>query len=104
PRRTARCSKGFSNSRREERQRICRTSPTASLPDNLAAFCSGGSLAPPGEPALAPEEGLTARGVTRAVLFAAAWREWHQRTNPFCHFLEQGLLIASGANRRKSEN
>ncbi len=59
----------------------------------LAAFFSGGSLAPPHAPPVAPGEHLTAKAVAGAVIFAAVATEPEKAPEKFQHFLAQGREV-----------
>jgi len=58
-----------------------------------AAFFSGGSLAPPEAPAVAPGPYLTAKAVTSAVILAAVSKEPEKAPEKFRAFLDQGLDV-----------
>jgi hypothetical protein len=66
-----------------------------------ACFWSGGSLAPPDLPAVAPAEHLTARVVAASILLAAVRTEPARAPDKYRQFLQLGLDVASGANRWK---
>ncbi|HEX3877052.1 MAG TPA: hypothetical protein VHW24_08710 [Bryobacteraceae bacterium] len=59
----------------------------------LAAFFSGGSLAPPHAPAVPPGEHLTAKVVAGAVIFAAVATEPQKAPEKFNSYLAQGLEV-----------
>lgn len=59
----------------------------------LAAFFSGGSLAPAHAPAVPPGEHLTAKAVSGAVIFAAVATEPEKAPEKFNNFLAQGLEV-----------
>ena len=59
----------------------------------LAAFFSGGSLAPPNCPPVPPGEFLTAKAVSGAVIFAAVSTQPEKAEEKFGAFIEQGLGI-----------
>ncbi len=59
----------------------------------LAAFFSGGSLAPPHAPAVPPGEHLTAKAVAGAVIFAAIVTEPEKAPEKFKNFLAQGSEV-----------
>jgi hypothetical protein len=59
----------------------------------LAAFFSGGSLAPAHAPAVPPGEYLTAKAVSGAVVFAAVANEPEKAPEKFNNFLTQGLEV-----------
>lgn len=65
----------------------------------LAAYVSGGSLAPANIPPVPPAETLTAQTVTGAVLVAAVERETEKAFDKFRRFLALGIEVASGTNR-----
>jgi hypothetical protein len=67
----------------------------------MAAFWSGGSLAPPSAPAVPPGEHLTAHGVAGAVLLAAVRREPEKAAEKYRKFLALGVEVASGSSRWK---
>jgi hypothetical protein len=59
----------------------------------LAAFFSGGSLAPPDAPPVPPGEYLTAKAVSGAVIFAAVSKEPEKAPEKFRAFVAQGLEV-----------
>jgi hypothetical protein len=59
----------------------------------LAAFFSGGSLAPPEAPAVPPGEFLTAKAVSGAVIFAAVGKEPEKAPEKFKSFVAQGVEV-----------
>jgi len=61
----------------------------------LAAFFSGGSLAPPSAPVVPPGEYLTAKAVSGAVIFAAVAVEPEKSAEKFHAFLSQGLEVVT---------
>ncbi len=65
----------------------------------MAAFWSGGSLAPEGLPVVPPADDLTARGVTGAVMIAAVAIEPQHAPDRFRKFLDLGLAVAAGSDR-----
>lgn len=65
----------------------------------LAAYVSGGSLAPANLPPVSPGDMLTAQTVTGAVLVAAVERETQKAFDKFRRFLVLGTEVASGTNR-----
>jgi hypothetical protein len=67
----------------------------------MAAFWSGGSLAPPGLPVVPPKETLTAHGVASSVLLAAVVNEPAKVAEKHQRFLAIGLEVANGTNRWK---
>lgn len=64
----------------------------------LAAFFSGGSLAPPELPAVPPGDELTARTVAGGVLLAGVVQQPEQAPAKYARFLEQGIAVANGQN------
>jgi hypothetical protein len=66
-----------------------------------AAFWSGGSLAPPDVPEVAPPESLTAQGVAGAILLAAVLTEPEKAQEKQRKFLAQGVEVANGSSRWK---
>jgi hypothetical protein len=60
----------------------------------LAAFFSGGSLAPPHAPPVPPGEHLTAKAVSGAVIFSAVSTEPEKAPEKFQNFVTQGLEVA----------
>jgi hypothetical protein len=67
----------------------------------LAAFLSGGSLAPPNLPAVPPDEFLTARTVAGGLILAAVMREPEKAPQTFRKFLALGVEIANGGRKWK---
>jgi hypothetical protein len=67
----------------------------------VAAFWSGGSLAPPNVPAVPPKEGLTAHGVSCAVMLAAVMKEPEKAAEKYAQYFKLGAEVAAGANRWK---
>ncbi len=65
----------------------------------MAAFWSGGSLAPPDLPEVPPAEFLTARGVAGAVLLAGVITEPHKAPERYQQYLKLGLAVADGRER-----
>jgi len=61
----------------------------------LAAFFSGGSLAPPEAPPVPPGEFLTAKAVSGAVVFAAVATEPENAPEKFQNFVAQALDVAN---------
>jgi hypothetical protein len=61
----------------------------------LAAFFSGGSVAPPEAPATPPGEHLTARAVSGGVMLAAVTGEPERAAEKYKAFLQQGLDVAA---------
>lgn len=67
----------------------------------IAAFWSGGSLAPPTAPVVPPGELLTAHGVSGGIVLAAVMNEPQKSAEKFKKFLALGVDVASGANKWK---
>jgi hypothetical protein len=65
----------------------------------LAAFVSGGSLAPANIPPVPPADTLTAQAVSGAVLVAAVERETEKAFDKFRRFLAIGIEVANGTSR-----
>jgi len=61
----------------------------------LAAFFSGGSLAPPEAPVVPPGEFLTAKAVSGAVIFAAVAKEPERAPERFKSFVAQGVEVSN---------
>jgi hypothetical protein len=61
----------------------------------LAAFFSGGSLAPPNAPVVPPGEYLTAKAVVGAVIFAAVAKEPERAPEKFKSFVAQGVDVTN---------
>lgn len=64
----------------------------------MAAFWSGGSIAPPDAPPVPPGEFLCARAVSSAVILAAVQREPERAPAKYRLFLDRGLDIARGGS------
>jgi hypothetical protein len=62
----------------------------------MAAFWSGGSLAPPESPAVPPAANLTAKAVAGAVMLAAVVPDPVQAPEKYRHFFDLGVDIACG--------
>lgn len=60
----------------------------------LAAFFSGGSIAPPDAPAIPPDEQTFARAVAGSVVLAAVASEPERAAEKFAAFVRQGLDVA----------
>lgn len=60
----------------------------------LAAFMSAGSLAPPGAPAVPPDEFMTAKAVAGSVTLAAVTVEPERAAERFVEFAKVGLEVA----------
>lgn len=67
----------------------------------MAAFWSGGSMAPPEVPAVPPADNLAGKAVAGAVLLAAVRTEPEKAAEKYLRFLEQGIDIAGGGDGRK---
>lgn len=67
----------------------------------MAAFWSGGSLAPPNLPVVPPKEELTGHGVSCAVMLAAVLTEPEKAAEKYARFFKIGLEVAAGTNRWK---
>ena len=67
----------------------------------VAAFWTGGSLAPPQAPVIPPGEFLTAQGVAGSVLLAAVLTQPEKAQEKYKQFINTGAEIASGTNRWK---
>jgi hypothetical protein len=61
----------------------------------LAAFFSGGSLAPPEAPVVPPGEFLSAKAVSGAVIFAAVAKEPERAPEKFKSFVAQGVEVTN---------
>ena len=61
----------------------------------LAAFFSGGSLAPPEAPVVPPGEFLSAKAVSGAVIFAAVAKEPERAPEKFKIFVAQGVEVTN---------
>ena len=61
----------------------------------LAAFFSGGSIAPPDAPATPPDERMSARAVAGSVVLAAVASEPERAAEKFAAFVQQGLDVAT---------
>jgi len=61
----------------------------------LAAFFSGGSLAPPEAPPVPPGEFLTAKAVSGAVIFAAVASQPERAPDKFKSFVAQGVEVTN---------
>jgi hypothetical protein len=64
----------------------------------MAAFCSGGSLAPAGLPCVAPRPFLTGRLVGVAVYLASVMRDPARYKDRLRHYLSLGIEISRGNN------
>jgi hypothetical protein len=67
----------------------------------MAAFWSGGSLAPPNVPAVPPGEQLTGHGVAGAVMLAAVLHQPEKAAERHKAFMNLGVEVANGTNRWK---
>jgi len=66
----------------------------------IAAFWSGGSIAPPDGPLVSPGDDLTPRAVAGAVMLAAVRRQPERAEEHYRIFLGKGLDIAAGGTGR----
>jgi hypothetical protein len=66
----------------------------------MAAFWSGGSMAPPEAPVVPPAENLTGKAVAGAIMLAAVRREPEKANDKIKTFLAQAINIAQGGNGR----
>jgi hypothetical protein len=69
----------------------------------VAAFWSGGSMAPPNAPVVPPGDGLTAAAVAGAILLAAVQREPERATEKYRQFIASGMDVADGGSGRKRQ-
>jgi hypothetical protein len=67
----------------------------------MAAFWSGGSMAPPSAPAVPVPAGLVGQAVSAAVILAAVQHRPEQAPVRLAELLEDGLDIARGGNGRR---
>lgn len=67
----------------------------------MAAFWSGGSLAPPGKQVVAPGENMTATAVAGALIHAALAVDPENFIDKLSGFLSVGVAVATGSNRWK---
>jgi hypothetical protein len=65
----------------------------------MAAFWSGGSLAPANLPAVPPAENLTGQGVAGAVLLAVVQKEPAKAPQKFRQFVALGVEVGKGSKR-----
>jgi len=65
----------------------------------IAAFWSGGSLAPPDAPVVVPGETLTAQGVANAVLLTAEVRRPESARQRYSQFITEGIGVATGSKK-----
>lgn len=68
----------------------------------VAAFWSGGSMAPPDTPRVPPGELLTAKAVSAAVLLAAARHDSVAMPQRFRNFIAWGIDIANGGRGQQT--
>ncbi len=66
----------------------------------VAAFWSGGSMAPPEAPPVAPGDELTGTAVSAAVMIAALQTEPERAQEKYRQFLDQGIDVANGGSGR----
>jgi len=69
----------------------------------MAAFWSGGSMAPEGQPVVPPSEDLTGKAAIGSLLMAAARHEPHRAEERLRRFLGAARDIASGGAGRLAE-
>ncbi|HVS36023.1 MAG TPA: hypothetical protein VMS17_10625 [Gemmataceae bacterium] len=67
----------------------------------MAAFFSGGSLAPPNAPAVPPGEHLTAHAAAGAVMLAAVMTEPQKAPEKYRKFFALGIDVGNGVNKWK---
>ncbi len=67
----------------------------------MAAFFSGGSLAPPNAPVVPPGEHLTAHAAAGAVMLAAVLTEPQKAVEKYRKFFALGLDVGNGVNKWK---
>ena len=65
----------------------------------VAAFFSGGSIAPEGLPPVPPSEPMTGTAVAGAVKLAAVLKDPARAPEKFAAFLKLGSEVAEGKNR-----
>lgn len=65
----------------------------------IAAFWSGGSLAPPNVPVVPPGPTLTAQAVANTVLLAAVTNDPAKAPDKYFKFLAEGIQVANGASK-----
>jgi len=66
----------------------------------MAAFWSGGSMAPANVPEVLPAANLTGKAASGAVMLAAVGREPQKADERYRQFLQQGIDIAQGGSGR----
>lgn len=66
----------------------------------VAAFWSGGSMAPPGAPAVPPAPNLAGDAVSAAVILSAVWHRPELAPARLATFIDSGIDIARGGNGR----
>jgi hypothetical protein len=69
----------------------------------VAAFWSGGSMAPPGNPIVPPPLHLAGNAVSAAVILSAVRHKPELASSRFAAFIDSGTDIASGGNGRIRE-
>jgi len=67
----------------------------------LAAFLSGGSLAPPNLPVVPPAEHLTGHAAASAILMAAVITEPEKASDKYKRFCQVGIDVGNGTNKWK---
>ena len=65
----------------------------------VAAFWSGGSLAPPNVPVVPPGPTLTAQAAANAVLLSAAATDPAKAPDKYFKFLAEGIQVANGSSK-----
>lgn len=66
----------------------------------IAVFWSGGSITPPDQPAVEPNEFLSAKAVAGSVMLAAVSKNPEKIDENYQHFIAQAIHIANGGNGR----
>jgi hypothetical protein len=69
----------------------------------MAAFWSGGSIAPPNVPVVPPGEFLTAHGVAGSIMLAAVQTEPAKAPEKYRKFFDLGVAVATGSNVWKNK-
>ncbi|HXP31325.1 MAG TPA: hypothetical protein VN832_09565 [Stellaceae bacterium] len=69
----------------------------------VAAFWSGGSMAPPNAPVVPPGDPLTGAAVAGAILLAAVQTEPQKAFEKYRRFLDYGIDIAGGGSGRERQ-
>jgi hypothetical protein len=68
----------------------------------VSVFWSGGSMAPPGAPPVAPAERLCATAATSSIILAAVQTEPQLADEKYKRFLDVGIDVANGGSGRPS--